>query len=215
MQIGTLTTGVGVVTTINTTWVPEYIFYVAATQLTGLKVTVQGDGVITDLDSAGLSALGRIRDISAVTNGWLIPLADGIVTGKNVTFTFTNSAAQTPAIYGIVRRKGRVYVQCLQQQALANSGLDIMDFGYAAFPNAGATDVFNVTFADGTVNQFNRAELQAMLTLTEDVQNSSSDYSFDNLAQSIKKVNFIPVASQVFYISRFAPIGNLSNVVTQ
>ena len=44
--IGTMTTGVGVVTTFNITWVPQYIHFIAATQITGLRVTVLGDGVI-------------------------------------------------------------------------------------------------------------------------------------------------------------------------
>ena len=105
-QIGTMTTGVGVVTTFNLTWVPQYIHFVAGTQLTGLRVSVLGDGVITDLDAAGLSVLYNIRQFGQVTDGYTIPVANGLVRGKNVEITATNSAAQTPILYGVSMAAG-------------------------------------------------------------------------------------------------------------
>jgi len=77
--IGTMTTGVGVVTTFNLTWVPQYIHFVAGTQITGLKVTVLGDGVIMDLDAAGLSVLYNIRQFGQVINGYTVPLALSLI----------------------------------------------------------------------------------------------------------------------------------------
>src|SRR4030042_3942145 len=110
MKIGTLTTGVGVQTVIKLNYLPQYIYYLAATQLTGLIVTVSGDGVICNLDATGLSAISGIRRYGAVATSYMIPLADGFIPNKVVEMVFTNSAAQTPDIFGFSNNKGDVYV---------------------------------------------------------------------------------------------------------
>jgi hypothetical protein len=99
MKIGTIATGAAVETTINLNYVPQYIYYVAATQLSSIRVTVEGDGTILDLDTTGLTAVGSITRFGTVANAYLIPLADGLVKNKVTQLTFTNSAAQTPDVF--------------------------------------------------------------------------------------------------------------------
>jgi hypothetical protein len=201
--IGTMTTGAAVVSTFSLTYLPEQIFFVAATQLTALKVEVLGEGVICDLDAAGINALGRSREISAVTNGFAIQLADGLIKGKNVTITATNSAAQTPTLYAIVRNAGRLYVNSSRQQLFANSPIDLDKFLYLALPNLGATDAVNITYQDGTTSNTNRAEMQYIATLSENVQNTASDYVIDNYEQDIKAVNITQSTTASIYIQKF------------
>jgi len=194
-------------TTWNMTWLPQFLFFVAATVPTMFKVSVFGDGVIADLDGDGLDALNSIKHVGQVTNGYMINLADGIVKGKNVEISITNAVAAGVDVYGIVTEEGDIYVQSLRQQALASSGVEIRDFAYAAFPSAAAGDVWNITFADGITHKFEMAELNALLALEENP--ISGKYNIDNLDGTIKVIQFIPAATQTIYIVQFYPAGNV------
>lgn len=206
--LGTLTTGVGVVTTFNSTYLPKNFFYVAATQLTGVKITVQGEGVIFDTDAAGLNHCGVNRVFGQVTNGFIFTIANGIVKGKNIIWEFTNSAAQTPAIYvNSDETPGEgtaMYLQLLRQAVLANSGQDFTDFATLSLPSLGATDVVNVLYQDGTQQQLNRIDIQAALSRFQNVVNTPV-YTIDNFDGRIKRVNVLAGAAQTAYIQRWAP----------
>jgi len=99
VALGTLTTGAAAVTTFNTTYLPKWFSFTAATQLTGVKITVQGDGVVFDSDAAGLTSVGTNRQFGQITNTYLFTISNGFISGKNVIWEFTNSAAQTPVVY--------------------------------------------------------------------------------------------------------------------
>lgn len=205
--LGTLTTGAAVVTTFNTTYVPKFVSYVAATQLTGLKITVQGDGVIFDSDANGLDSAGVIRQFGQLSNQFQITLSNGLISGKNVIWEFTNSAAQTPSIYvssDETPAPGRaMYLQLLRQAVLANSGQNFTDFATLAFPSAASGDVINILYNDGTQQQFNRAELLAYLQFTQNVV--TSRYTIDNFAGRIKTVNILAGSAQTAYVQRWVP----------
>jgi hypothetical protein len=205
--LGTLTTGAAVVTTFNTTYLPKFVTYAAATQLSGLKITVQGDGVVFDSDANGLDSAGVIRQFGQVTNTSTITLANGLITGKNVIWEFTNSAAQTPAVYvssDETPAPGRgMYLQLLRQAILANSGQNFTDFATLALPSLGATDVVNVLYNDGTQQQFNRIDIQSYLPFTQNV--NASRYTIDNFAGRIKTVNVLAGSAQTAYIQRWVP----------
>lgn len=198
--IGTMTTGVGIVTTFNLTWVPQYIHFVAGTQITGLKVSVLGDGVIMDLDAAGLSVLYNIRQYGKVTDGFTIPLANGLIRGKNVEITATNSAAQTPVLYGVSMAAGSRYIQCLRQTALANSGVEIEKFAYLGIPAIAVTDVLNITYVDGLTQKVEYAELPAMANVFQ----SDSLKIIDNVEGMIDNVQFTPSANRTVYVVRYS-----------
>lgn len=202
----TLTTGAAVVTTANTTFVPEYLFYSAATQLTGVKITVQGDGVIFDSDANGLTHCGVNRVQGQLTNGYAFRLSNGLITGKNVLWEFTNSAAQTPVMYydsfQTPDMTNRMYLQLLRQTALLG-GTDFGSFVTLSFPSMAATDYCNILMRDGT-QQANvlRADLQSKLGFTQNVINTPI-YQLDNWDLKMSKVNFQATATQTAYVQRF------------
>ena len=202
--LGVLTTGAGVVTTFNTTYVPKFVTYVAATQLQGLKITVQGDGVIFDSDAPGLNGVGVNRQFGQVTNGYMITLTNGFVAGKNVIWEFTNSAAQTPSVFVSSDETPAqpLYLQLLRQAVLANSGQNFTDFATIAFPSLSATDIVNVLYNDGTQQQLNRADIMAQLTYTQNVINTPQ-YLIDNFAGRIKTVNVLAGVNQTAYVQRW------------
>jgi len=203
--LGVLTTGDTVVTTFNTTYIPKFVSYASATQLDGLKITVQGDGVIWDADTAGLNSAGVLRQFGQVSNTYTITLSNGLITGKNVIWEFTNGAAATPSIYVSSDETAArpMYLQMLRQAVLANSGQNFTDFATLALPSLGANDVVNILFNDGTQQQFNRLELQAYLMFTQNV--NASLYTIDNFAGRIKTVNVLASAAQTAYVQRWVP----------
>lgn len=209
VALGTLTTGAAVVTTFNTTYLPEFFYYVAATQLTGVRVTVQGEGVIFDLDANGLNALRGLQQKGTITNGNYFPLANGNIYGKNIIWEFTNSAAQTPVVYihsdETPEKENRMYAQAIRAAVLAGSGIDFEKFFALGLPSLAATDVINVLFNDGTQQQFNRIDLQARLLYTQNEVNAAFSYTIDNFNRAIKKVNLVATAAQTAYLYRWVP----------
>lgn len=205
----TLTTGAGVVTSANLQFLPERIEYIAATQLTGIKITVQGDGVVFDSDANGLTHAGVNRVIGQLTNSFVLTLADGLFKSKNVLFEFTNSAAQTPIVYydsdsgeeiGIAQK----FLQMMKIPVLVG-GNDFTDFATLSFPSMAATDSITILYNDGTVQaNMNRQDLQYRLGYTQNIINTPI-YQIDNYNKRIKSVTFVAVAAQTGYMQRWAP----------
>jgi hypothetical protein len=204
MKIGTLTTGVGVVTTIKLNYLPQYLYYIAATQLTGLVVTVAGDGVIVNLDAVGLAAISGIRRYGAVANSYMIPLADGFVPNKVVEMVFTNSAAQTPDIFGFSLVKGDGYAVSFMETVLASSGKIFENFAHLAVLSMAATDLLTINYEDGHVQDFNSVELLGLYTL---YSNETDSYCIDNLDFAIVSVKLVPAADRKVLVTRFIPVG--------
>ena len=199
MKIGTLTTGVGVVTTFNLTYLPEKIGYVAATQLTNLKVEVLGEGVVCDIPAAGLNLIGKLGKIGLPTNGYEITLADGKLLGKNVVITITNSAAQTPDIIAWGNNIGLGYVKTLQQKVFANTPTRFDRFAVLAAPSMGASDTLTVGYEDGLTEIHSRADLEF---LSGDIQ-STTGYVLHNLTGTVDSAEMVVTADQSVYIVKF------------
>jgi len=199
MKIGTLTTGAAVVTTIDLQFCPEKLFYVAATQLTGLKVEVLGEGVVVDLDATGLTAQGKHRVLGVVTNGYVIDVADGIITGKNTRLTFTNSAAQTPDIFATGDNIGGIYVRTQKATVLLNNNTMFSKFAVLFLPSLAAGDKVTVTYEDGLTQIWEREDLNAISGYVQNVP----AYQIDNLDGSIKTVQVLAAATQTVYVTDY------------
>lgn len=199
-------------TTFNLTYLPQYLAFTTGTTPSAIKVNALGDGVIMDIDDTGIDAIKTIRRAGENTNSYFLPLANGIIEGKNCEISVTNATASDFTLYGSSKQKGYAYVQSIRQSCLANSGVDFRDFAYIAFPSMGANDELNVTFKDGHTQKFYRDELQEWLG---DNQNDiASQYNLDNLNGGVKVANFIGVAQQIAYVVRYQPAtGVLSNSV--
>jgi hypothetical protein len=208
VALGVLTTGAAVISTFNTTYLPKMFSYTAATQLTGVKITVQGEGVIFDSDAPGLNHAGVSRLQGQVTNNFTFRIANGLIKGKNIIWEFTNSAAQTPTVYvesdETPMDNRRAFLQYIRQAILANSGQDFTDFATLSLPSLGATDQINVLYRDGTQQQLNRADVLQRLQYTQNIVNTPV-YTIDNFAQNIKVVNIIAGAQQLAYVQRWIP----------
>lgn len=181
--------------------------------ITNVQVKVAGEGVLCDLNSnqslLTVNDWRKMQSPSVLTaKGYVIPLADGFIKGKNVQILITKSGAGTAGtIYGFSQAYGTSFLQIINQTALQNSGIDITKFLACIVESAGATDRFNLTFADGFNHQAELPELITDGTWTQ-VQNDQVSVIIDNATFRYKKVNVIPAANRSVYIMRYVPDTN-------
>lgn len=176
--------------------------------ITNVQVKVAGEGVLTDLNSnqslLTVNDFRKIQSPSALTaKGYVIPLANGFIKGKNVQILITKSGAGTAGtIYGFSQAYGDSFLQIINQTALAQSGLDVTKFLALIVEGAGATDKFNLTFQDGFNHQADLPEMITDAAWTQ-VQNDQVSLMVDNASFRYKKFNVIPAANRSVYIMRY------------
>jgi hypothetical protein len=207
MKIGTLTTGAASVDNFKLNYVPAYLYYIAATQLTSIKVTVAGDGVILDAAAAGLNGLGVIGRYGAVANSYYIPIATGFLPDKVCEIQTTNSAAQTPDLYGHAFQKSAkrntprgVYVQTVRQTVLANSSFVFRDFLQLCVDSPTTSDIYLVQFQDGHQEQMESTELLAWISL---YGNETGSYVIPNSNARINFVRLVPSTDRTVYVTKY------------
>lgn len=210
MILGTIAGGAGVSTTIETTFLPQFISFDAAAP-TSIRVNVLGDGVIYDITAAAIPGLRSMRYLSQVTaTEVVLPVANGLVKGKNVQITIVNSAATAFTLYGTsINNNGNVYIQALTQNVLASSGAQFSKFAFLFMPSMATTDVLNILYQDGLVQQTDRFELPAILQLSQGI-NGAAIYAIDNFQGKIKMIQFTPTAAQLVFMVRFTAVGDVS-----
>lgn len=195
--------GGGVPTTFNTTFVPQFVLLrgTAGADLTGditMSVNVQGDGVILNLDPAGVMAMANINQFlsnaSRATVGLVFQMAEGLVNGKNTFWTINNADAAAVDVFGWSKQKlATFWLTYLTQLNLANSGTDYTKFAYIAIPGATAADNFSVLYNDGTMN--------ANITLRELAADnayyqSTDQFALNNISPArVKLFTYIPAAT--------------------
>jgi len=209
MILGTIAGGVGVSTTIQLTFLPQYLGFFVAINPTSIRINVLGDGVTMDLDTTGIVQMNGWETIGLQAQQITVPLADGLVKGKNVEITIVNNGVPAFNIHGWSKLPAKNYFIYQRQTILANSGVDFGNFALLAVTAPAAADIFNITYRSGVV--------EANSTLNEiqfDVsyfQNNVGVFLINNIDQQIRVVNIIPAAQRVAYLMKFEPIGNIDN----
>ncbi len=206
MKIGTLTTGAGVETSIKLNYCPQYLYMVLSTVCTGLKVLVAGEGVILDLDGAGVAGVSGIRRYGAVANSYLIPVADGLIPNKVTEIIITNGASITPDVYAFSLGAGSTYIVSQRQTILASSGATFSKFAHLSIASAGASDEITIGFSDGTSQRFASDELKGLYTL---YSNETDSFTIDNVEGNITFVRIIPSADRVVTWTRYSTPGEI------
>jgi hypothetical protein len=208
-RLGTIAAGVGVSTTIQLTYLPQFLTFIIPTTPTSIRVNVLGDGVTMDLDAAGVDQLNGYETFGLFTNQFTIPLADGLVKGKNVEITIVNADAAGFDIFGYSKLPGKNYFVYQRQTILANSGVDFINFGLLAITAPGVTDIFNITYRSGIVEA--NATLNEIRADVSYFQNNVGVFLINNLDQIVRTVNIIPAANRVAYLMKFEPVGDIDN----
>jgi hypothetical protein len=186
----------------NITYVPQFISFTVTSAPTTFLINIQGDGVIFNLDATGIAAMRNIRQQGIVTNTYVFQLANGLINGKNGTVTITNAAAAQLDVYAYSKDLGNFYMTYLIQNALANSGINLRKFAYAAFPSAAAADIWTVMNNNGITQNAQRNDLNNLLGYTQN--EVTSRYNFDNIAPAaVDTITFIPAAAQNVYVMQY------------
>lgn len=201
MKTGTIAGGVGTSTTIQLAYCPEKIRFITASAPQSIKVNVLGVGVIVDLDAKGVESLGRLNKLGVTPNGYEIPLADGLIIGKNVEIIVTNATAAAFDLFVDSNNVGGLgYVQSLRQTIFASTAFELSKFAVFGLGNIAPTDQIDITWADGTVQKLEPAELPF---LVQNYQNDTTVKAIYNFDFEVKSVRFIPTANEVVYIMSY------------
>lgn len=202
MKLFTHPGGVGVTQTFFLPKCPQSIIFVAATVPTGLKVFVDNETVL-DLDAAGISAVGRLRNISIPTNLYDITCGNGEIEG-NTRIEFTTAAVGAIDVFGYSLGTGDTYCKTIKITATANSGLPLNKFAFAVIPTFASTDYAMVTYQNGyQIRLDDPTELRYLLSYAQAAQNNGNDLVIDNLDAIIKEVVYYPSAARDIYIARY------------
>lgn len=195
-------------TVINVVGLHQFLIATVDATVTNLIVKVAGEGVLCDLNSNQI--LKSVSDwqkkqspLDLTAPYYIIPLADGFIPYKNVQIIITKSGAGVAGtVYGFSERNGSSFFQIVNQTALANSGIDFKKFLFLFVESPGATDKFNLTFADGFTHQADLPELQVDGTWTQ-TQKDQVDLMVDNSSFRYSKFNIIPAANRSCYFGRY------------
>lgn len=216
MVLGTLwgSIAASVTASFNFTYVPQFISFTIGTVPTSIKIESQGDGVIFTLDGTGATNMNGIRQVGVVANTYIYQIANGLINGKNGSVTIANAAAAQLDVFCWSKDIGNMYMTYLTQQALANSGLELRKFAYAAFPSAAAGDQFTISYNNKVTQNSFRLEQQNALAYSQ--QTITARYNIDNIAPAtVDTVTFIPAATQNVYVMQYqAAKGTVNAAVT-
>jgi len=215
MLLGTATAGAAQ-TVITLNFLPEYLLFNATTANAPslLRIDIEGDGNLVNLDAAGLNALCAINMPGRVPFNYMLQLADGLVANKVVTITITNVVGN-PAIplWGRSKHKsGTTYLQMMQFACVANTGREFTKFSYLALPAAvTVNDLILVDYRDGLTQRIDAVEMQADNMLYQNTVVATVQ-GINNTESRIAKVTFQPVLAQNAYVMRMQPVGAISGV---
>lgn len=217
------TAGASTTTQFNLSYIPQYIDITNIATVTRLRVTALGDGVILDLDAAGLAATRNTRFqqniVTTVLNRFF--LANGIVKGKNclvevvngvtASAVYASSQADNTQNVGLdgVKRDTTLYFQSVIQKVFANTGTTFKKFGVLCLPSLGVTDYVQIQFLDGANVRMDQAELRGYMAQFQALDGNANDFKVDNLDSNIDSVTVYCAADQQAYVQKYLAVAEI------
>ena len=183
----------------NLTFIPEWLTWNdAGVPITLLRVETQEDGVLTDLNAAGLAAVnGYLKPGAQAANQLHVRIADGHIAKKNVTVTVTTAAAAAIAFFGSSDNIGVNAYQYNNAAILALNPTTFEKFTAIWTPTmAAATDRVEVEFLDGHQQTFAVADLIAISSMFQEAQ----AIMLNNVLSYIKKATWVCAAGTPAYV---------------
>ena len=133
-QIGTMTTGAGVVTSLNLPYCPQYLIldnsYSGTFDLTNIDVSINGQSTISLIGADDIDAVAQIKSHPSVDDGNVImamELANGEINAPTL-IRLTNEGANTNSIYGVSSQVGTAPFRYSQFTINATSNQIFQDF---------------------------------------------------------------------------------------
>jgi hypothetical protein len=197
-------------TQFNISYVPQYLDITNIATVTRLRVTALGDGIILDLDAAGLAAVRntRFQSIVATTALNRFFLANGIVKGKNCLIEIVNGATVS-AVYASSQGDegdGTMYFQSVIQKVFANTGTTFKRFGILALPSLALADYVQIEYNDGCNVRMDQAELRGLIAQYQALDGNANDFKVDNLDSIIQSVTVYCATDQQAYVQKYLAV---------
>lgn len=196
MKAFTAPGGAAVAFSFNLTFLPEFlIFNAAANQLTSLKVDDQNDGVILDLDTAGLNACKNFMFNGTKANAVFLRLADGQRNNRNITISGVTSAVGAIDFFACSDNVGISSFKTGKVAVLANNPTEFSKFSALFLPSLAAGDRIIIDYSDGHTQIMERDELEQLSGL----YNNIVGYIINNVTSYISNVTVICAAANTVY----------------
>ena len=185
-------------TTNQINFIPQFIYFVASTVPTSLKLTTLQGGVIMDLDSDGCTAMNLLSQYGTNTNAYLYQLGNGKVEGVQAEITMNNAVAAQVDVKEWSENMGFAFMQYLKTTVLDGTPTVFSDFAYWAGASLGANDTLSLDFYNQVEETGKGAVVQNILSRDEVAgrvqyfQNNAGVYVVHNLEQTVRRVQLIP-----------------------
>lgn len=190
-------------------YLPEFLIFkkTSGNLPTALRVTVGGTKVITDLDTNAMQAIGANRNYADPTGTYIkIPLADGLVVGKNIQISVTCGATtdNNDLIFFNRNKNGKHLVNCIRQKVFQNSSTRFKSFALLFIDGSTSSDSYNVTMMDGLVHPWTFDEV--LCETFERTNGANTKAIFDNLDLDFKEVEVICAADRYVTLMFFETV---------
>jgi hypothetical protein len=171
-QIATMTTGAGVVTSINLPYCPQYLIiddtFKGTFDITNIDVSINGQSTVSLIGADDIDAVGQIRsNTGGDTTGneqlmMALELADGQINAPTL-IRLTNEGANTNAVYGVSSQVGTAPYRYSQFTVNATSNQTFESFD-SVLINSSPTNIdsIEIQWIDGFKDRYDPLELPAL-----------------------------------------------------
>jgi hypothetical protein len=202
-QIATMTTGAGVVTTVNLQYCPAYVTIGTPgtpLPLQGFSVSVAGKETInvtvTDFIRAFSLWLVESPNQDAAILMSVLKLANGNLPNQQTQLRFTNDGVTTPAVFAFSESIGDDVVIGATSSVNANANQLVTDFDFLAIDETNF-DNADVTFRSGFTDRFTASELRNFLAMSGQTGSTgrlSGTLAVNNITRSIVSIRLFATA---------------------
>lgn len=170
-QIGTQTTGAGVVTALNLPYCPQYLIidstFAASFDITAIDVSINGQSTVSLIGADDIDACSEIKShaCSSQTAGgnmMALELSDGEINASTL-IRLTNEGSNTNAIYGVSKQVGSAPYRISQFTINATSNQIFQSYDYLLLNSSPANiDSVEIQWSSGYKNRFAPQELPVL-----------------------------------------------------
>ena len=179
-QIGTMTTGAGVVTSLNLPYCPQFLVvdttYAGTFDLTNLDVSINGQSTVSLIGADDIDAVAQIKALASEMDENIImalELANGEINAPTL-IRLTNEGANTNSIFGVSSQVGTAPYRYSQFTINATSNQIFQDFD-SVLINSSPTNIdsIEIQWVDGYKDRYAPQEIPVLFKSQYAAQGSS------------------------------------------
>jgi hypothetical protein len=168
-QIGTMTTGAGVVTSLNLPYCPQFLIvknvYSGTFDLTNIDVSINGQSTVSLIGADDIDAVAQIKSHTSdadANNMMALELSNGEINAPTL-IRLTNEGANTNSIFGVSSQVGTAPYRYSQFTINATSNQIFQDFDSVLINSSVANiDSIEIQWVDGYKDRYAPQELPVL-----------------------------------------------------